>query len=117
MGGIFFSAITPMGSLYKLRTYHVLYRIVWLGVTAMSNGYRIEPAGNAFIVIDPWGERLVDVFPTEEAAKEEIERCRREDALFETACLLVEISEEVLMQKFGIDRKTAQYWVSSATGG
>ncbi len=83
----------------------------------MSDEYRMEPAGDAFIVIDPWGERLVDVFPTEEAAKEEIERCKREDALFETASLLVEISEEVLMQKFGVDRKTAQYWVSSATGG
>jgi hypothetical protein len=80
----------------------------------MSDEYRMEPAGDAFIVIDPWGERLVDVFPTEEAAKEEIERCKREDALFETARQLVEISEEVLMQKFGIDRKTAQYWISSA---
>jgi hypothetical protein len=29
----------------------------------------------------------------------------------------VENSVEVLMQKFGVDRKTAQYWVSSATGG
>jgi hypothetical protein len=40
-----------------------------VGVTAMSDEYRIVPNGNAFIVIDPWGERLVDVFPTEEAAK------------------------------------------------
>jgi uncharacterized protein YcgI (DUF1989 family) len=83
----------------------------------MSNEYRIEPAGNAFRVIDPWGEQLVDLFPTEAAAKQDIERCKKEGALFETASLLVEISEEVLMQKFGIDRKTAQYWVSSATGG
>ena len=83
----------------------------------MKNEYRIKPAGGAFIVVDPWGEQLVDVFPTEDAAKQDIERYKREDALFETASLLVEISEEVLMQKFGIDRKTAQYWVSSATGG
>jgi hypothetical protein len=34
----------------------------------MNAEYRIEPAGNAFIVIDPWGERLVDVFPTEDVA-------------------------------------------------
>jgi hypothetical protein len=47
----------------------------------MSNEYRIEAAGNAFIVIDPWGERLVEVFPTEHAAKQDIERCKREDAL------------------------------------
>lgn len=51
----------------------------------MSNKYHIEPAGSAFIVIDPWGERLVDVFPTEEAAKQDIERCKREDAMYETA--------------------------------
>ena len=51
----------------------------------MSDEYRIRPAGGAFIVIDPWGERLVDVFPTEEAAKEDIERCKREDALYVTA--------------------------------
>jgi hypothetical protein len=37
--------------------------------------------------------------------------------MYETAKQLIEISEEVLMQKFGIDRETAQYWVSSATGG
>jgi hypothetical protein len=83
----------------------------------MSDEYRVKPAGNAFIVIDPWEEQLVDVFPTEEEAKEDIERCKREDALYEMARQLVEISEEVLMQKFGVDRKTAQYWVSSATGG
>jgi hypothetical protein len=69
------------------------------------------------MVIDPWGERLVGVFSTEDAAQRDIERCKREDALYETAWQLVEISEEVLMQKFGVDRKTAQYWVSSATGG
>jgi uncharacterized protein YcgI (DUF1989 family) len=83
----------------------------------MSNEYRIESAGDAFRVIDPWGEQLVDFFPTEEAAKQDIERCKKEDALYETARQLVEISEEVLMQKFGVDRKTAQYWVSSETGG
>jgi hypothetical protein len=68
-------------------------------------------------VAGPWGEQLVDVFPTEEAAQKDIERCQREDALYETARQLVEISEDVLMQKFGVDRKTAEYWVSSATGG
>lgn len=63
------------------------------------------------------GEQLVDLFPTEEAEKQDIECCKREDAMYETARQLVEISEEVLMQKFGVDRKTAQYWVRSAKGG
>jgi hypothetical protein len=34
----------------------------------VSDKYRIEHAGNAFIVIAPWGEWLVDVFPTEDFA-------------------------------------------------
>jgi hypothetical protein len=38
------------------------------------------------------------------------------ESLYETAKQLVENSVEVLMQEFGVDRKTAQYWVSSATG-
>jgi hypothetical protein len=79
--------------------------------------YRIEPAGNAFIVIDPWGERLVDVFPTEEAARLDIERCQREDAIYETATQLVDIAIEAHAQKFGIDRETAEYWLRSAMGG
>jgi hypothetical protein len=43
----------------------------------MNTNYRIEPSGNQFEVIDPWGEKLVDVFPTEEAAQEDIERCKK----------------------------------------
>jgi uncharacterized protein YcgI (DUF1989 family) len=60
----------------------------------MSNEYRIEPAGNAFRVIDPWGEQLVDLFPTEDAAKQDIERCKREDAMYETATVLVDAAIE-----------------------
>ena len=47
----------------------------------MTDDYRIEPSGTEFIVIDPWGERLVDVFPTEGAAKQDIERCTRPNAM------------------------------------
>jgi len=80
----------------------------------MSNEYRIEPAGIAFRVIDPWGEQLVDLFPTEEAAKQDIERCKKEDAMYETAKQLVHIAIETHMQKFGVDRETARHWVCSA---
>ena len=38
------------------------------------------------------------------------------ESLYETAKQLVENSTEVLMQEFGVDRKTAQCWVSSETG-
>ena len=83
----------------------------------MNTDYQIKRAGRQFKVVDPWGEQLVDLFLTKEAAQKDIERCKREDALYETARQLVEISEEVLVQKFGVDRETAQYWVCSATGG
>jgi hypothetical protein len=82
-----------------------------------ASDYQIKRAGRQFKVVDPWGEQLVHLFPTKEAAQKDIERCKREDALYETATQLIEISEEVLMQKFGVDRKTAQHWVSSAMGG
>jgi hypothetical protein len=54
----------------------------------MAN-YRIEPAGTAFRVIDPWGEYLVDSFLTREAAQRDIDRCKREDEMCETAKQLV----------------------------
>jgi hypothetical protein len=61
----------------------------------MKTEYRIEPAGIQFIVIGPWGERLADVFPTEDAARKNIGRCKREDALYETAKQLMDIAIEV----------------------
>jgi hypothetical protein len=82
-----------------------------------TNEYRIEPSGAAFIVIDPWGEKLVDVFPTEDAAKQNIERCKREDETYETAQQLVDISVKTLMQMHSVDRETANYWINCAMGG
>ena len=79
--------------------------------------YRIEPAGAAFRVLDPWGEYLVDLFPTREAAQQDIERFKKEDEMWDTAQQLVDIAIGAHMQKFGIDRKTAQYWIHSAMGG
>jgi hypothetical protein len=68
-------------------------------------------------VTDPWGERLVDDFPTEEAAQQDIARCKREGEMYETAQQLVDIAIEAHMRKFGIDRKTAQFWIHGAMGG
>jgi hypothetical protein len=67
-------------------------------------------------VIDPWGEYLVDLFPTQEAAQRDIDRCKREDEMCETAKQLVDIAIEAHMQKFGVDRKTAEYWIHGAMG-
>ena len=80
----------------------------------MTNDYRIEPAGPAFIVIDPWGEQLVNTYPTEDAARQDIERCKKEDAMYETAKQLVDFAIKAHMQVFGVDRETARYWVCSA---
>jgi hypothetical protein len=56
----------------------------------MDTECRIESSGAAFIVIDSWGEQLVDVFPTEEAAKKDIARCAREDGMWQAAKILVD---------------------------
>ena len=82
-------------------------------VTAMSIEYRIEPVGSQFIVIDPWGEQ-VDRYPTEEAARQDIERHKVEDAMWETAKLLVDVAIKAHMEIHGVDRETARYWVFSA---
>jgi len=79
----------------------------------MRNEYRIEPAGSQFTVIDPWDEQ-VNTYPTEDAAKQDIERCKKEDAMYKTARQLVDSTIRTHMQMFGVDRETARYWVFSA---
>jgi len=59
---------------------------------------------------------LVDLFPTEDAAKRDIERCKRKDEMSETATQLVDIAIKAHMRKFGIDRETAQFWIHGAMG-
>jgi hypothetical protein len=81
----------------------------------MSNEYSIAPAGSQFPVIDPWGERLVDSYPTEDPAQQDIERCKKEDAMCETAKQLVDTAVKAHMQMFGVDRETASYWIRSAS--
>jgi hypothetical protein len=56
----------------------------------MSTEYRIQPCENGFLVIDPWGEQLVHIYPTEDAARQDTERCKKEEAMWETAKLLVD---------------------------
>ena len=75
----------------------------------MSNEHRIEPVGGQFIVVDPWGEIVdrMDRYPSEEGARRNIEHCK-EDAIAETAHLLVENAIKALMQLNDIDRDTAE---------
>jgi hypothetical protein len=65
-----------------------------------------------FIVIDPDGE-IVDTFPTEDTAKQDIERCKKNDEMWETAKVLVDVAIKVHMERFGVDRETARYWIQS----
>ena len=82
----------------------------------MSNGYKIEPVGGQFIVVDPWGE-IVDRYPSEEVARQNIERCKREVAISDRAHLLVENAIKALMQLNGVDRDTAERAIRDAMGG
>ena len=82
----------------------------------MNNDYRIKSDGPEFTVIDPWGER-VDVYSTEDAARQDIERCKKEDAMWETAKLLVDAAIKAHMQIHDVDRETSSYWINSALGG
>jgi hypothetical protein len=87
-----------------------------VGVTTMSTKCHIEPVGNQLIVVDPWGE-IVGRYPTEDAARQDIERCLKEDAMWESAKLLVDMAIKTHMQLHDVDRETASYWINSALGG
>jgi hypothetical protein len=65
-------------------------------------------------VIDPWDEQ-VDTYPTKEAAERDIERCKKEDAMYETAKRLMHTAVKSHMQMFGVDPETASYWIRSAS--
>jgi hypothetical protein len=56
----------------------------------------------------------VNTYSTEEAAKQDIERCKKVDAMWEAAKLLVDNAVKTHMETFGIDRATASYWINSA---
>jgi hypothetical protein len=66
-------------------------------------------------VIDP-SDEWVDLYSTEDAAKQDVERCKKEDSMWETAKLLVNISIRTHMHKFGVDRETATCWIHSVMG-
>ena len=74
--------------------------------------YRIKAVDGLFLVLDSAGER-VSTCPTEQAAREEIASCERDDMLWRDAENLVEAAVEKMMQTHGLDRETACYWISS----
>ena len=73
----------------------------------MDIKYHIEFSDYQFTVVDPWGEQLVDICPTEDAARQDIERCKKEDAMWETGKLLVDTAIKAHMQLHNVGRDTA----------
>lgn len=55
------------------------------------NDYRIESVGGGFVLIDDANEE-VGSYGTEHEAINDLERCQKEDAMWETAKLIVDIS-------------------------
>jgi len=79
----------------------------------MNTEYRIDLVGNQFAVIAPDGERM-DGYTTEDAARQEIERWKKEEAMWEGAKGLIDSAIKAHMEKYGVDRETARYWINSA---
>jgi hypothetical protein len=83
----------------------------------MDNEYRIKSSQDGFLVLDPWGEYLVEIFPTEEAAKHAIAACVEEDRVWETAKILIDVAIQTLMTKHDLDGDTARRLMKDAMGG
>ena len=81
---------------------------------AMSAEYRIVAAGSQFTALDAAGVH-VGIYPSEEAAGLGVERRRKQDAMLETAKLLLDTAAKAHMQIHGVNRETALYWIRSAS--
>lgn len=74
--------------------------------------YRIQLTGNHFVVFDSLDE-LVGKYDTEDEANQSITECMKEDAMYETAKLLIESAIEAHMEQFNVSRDIAGYWIRS----
>lgn len=82
----------------------------------MTNQYRIETVGRQFIVVDP-SDEIVGRYTIKEEAQKNIERCKKEEAMYKTAKLLVNTAVKTLIQLHGIDRETAERGIRDVMGG
>ena len=55
------------------------------------------------------------VFDTEQEATDVIERAKLEDAMYKHSKILFHAAIASVMNSFGVDRKTARYWVATAS--
>lgn len=72
--------------------------------------YRIELTDNQFVVLDSLDE-VVGKYETEDAANQSITECMKEDAMYETAKLLIESAINAHMAQFNVSREMAGYWI------
>jgi hypothetical protein len=77
--------------------------------------YRIERDGDRFIAID-LEQETVGVYDTEEEAQANIERVKKEDAIWERSKELMRNAVLTIMAGFAVDQETALNWVGSASG-
>jgi len=77
--------------------------------------YQIERNGDKFVAIDSEQE-TVGVYDTEEEAQADIERAKKEDAIWERSKELMRSAVLTIMVEFAVDQETALNWVGSASG-
>jgi hypothetical protein len=78
----------------------------------MSDDYIIEKTDYGYIVTDPTGDTAV--FSTEQAARADIERAKKDDAMLAYARTMLDLGVEKHMQTFGVERARAVFWIKSA---
>ena len=79
----------------------------------MLNDYRVVPSGSKFMLVDGAGQD-VNTYPTRDAARRDIRRCKRQDAMWERARQLIDDAIQKHMTIFEIDRETACNWIRNA---
>ncbi len=82
----------------------------------MNAEYKIESVSKQFIVVDPWDE-IVGRYTSAEEAQQNNDRCKKVDAIAETARLLVENAIKALIQLNGVDRDIADRAIRDVMGG
>jgi hypothetical protein len=77
--------------------------------------YRIEQKGDKFIAIDS-EQDTVGIYATEKQAYADIERAKKEDAIWERSKELMRNAVRTIMAEFDVDLETGLDWVNSASG-
>jgi hypothetical protein len=77
--------------------------------------YRIEQDSDKFVAIDSEQE-TVGIYDTEQDAQADMERAKKEDAIWERSKELMRNAVRTIMAEFVVELETALDWVNSASG-